>query len=78
LDFKGSHTTQRENHSSRGSLHSGTGGREESSKPVAWVEEARQEVQRQEASRTCETSMEDPFVSAGLTTMTEEASNQEY
>jgi hypothetical protein len=44
---------------------------------VSWVEEARQEVQRQEASRACETSMEDPFVSAGFATVTEEAANQE-
>jgi hypothetical protein len=32
LDFRGSQQAQREHHSSRGSLHSGTGGREESSK----------------------------------------------
>jgi hypothetical protein len=35
------------------------------------------EVQRQEASRGCETSMEDPFVSIGFATVTEEATSQE-
>jgi hypothetical protein len=44
---------------------------------VSWVEEARQEVQRQEASRSCVPSMEDPFVSTGFSTVTEEATSQE-
>jgi len=44
---------------------------------VSWVEEARHELLRQEASRACETSMEDPFVSTGFATMTEEVASQE-
>jgi hypothetical protein len=39
---------------------------------VSWFEEAKQEVQRQEASSSCVPSMEDPFVSAGFSTVTEE------
>jgi hypothetical protein len=77
LDFRGSQQAQREHHSSRGSLPSGTGGREESSKQVSWVEEARQEALKQEASKSSVSSMEDPFVTAGFASVTEGAASQE-
>jgi hypothetical protein len=44
---------------------------------VTCVEEARQEVHRQEASRACETSRADSPVSVGFSTMTEKEASQE-
>ena len=76
LDFRGSQQDQREHHLSRGNLPSGTRGRDESSKQVSWVEEARHEVYRKEASRRYVPSMEDSIVSTGFFTVIEEADNQ--
>ena len=52
LNLKGSQHDHREHHSSQGSPLSGTCGREESSKQVAWVEEAGHEALRQEDSKS--------------------------
>jgi hypothetical protein len=80
-DLRESQLAQRERWSSRGSSPSGSVGRETSSRTdrqVSWVEEARQELQRQEASRACETSMEDPFVSTGFATVIEERGSSQF
>jgi hypothetical protein len=61
----------REHHSSRGSLPSGTCGREEYSKHVSWVEEARHEALNHEALKRSVSSMEDPFVGAIFSLVTE-------
>jgi hypothetical protein len=79
-DLRESQLAQRESRSFRGSSPSGSGGREASSNTdsqVSWVEEAGQKVQRKEASRACETYMEDPFVSTGFATVIEEEASQE-
>jgi hypothetical protein len=79
-NLRESQLAQREIRSFKGISPSSSGWREASSRTdnqVSWVEEAKKEVQRQETSRTCETSMEDPFVSAGFATMTKEEASQE-
>jgi hypothetical protein len=87
LDFRGSIQAQRESQSSRGSQPSGSGGREESSKTVrkvSWVEEARQEAQKREASRSRVSSKKGPChstriasVSVGATVVADPVSEAE-
>jgi hypothetical protein len=79
-DLRGSQWAQRESQPFRGSSPSGSGGREASSKTdrkVSWVEEARQEAQKREASRSCMSSQEDPCLFNRSCFVTEEATNQE-
>jgi hypothetical protein len=78
-DFRGSQQDQRESPPLRGSLPSGSNGREESSKTVkkvSWVEEARQEAQKQEASRSSMSSKEEPCHTTTFTSVIEGATNQ--
>jgi hypothetical protein len=80
FDFRGSQQAQRESQPFRGSLPSGSDGREASSKTVrkvSWVEEARQEAQKREASRSNVSSQEEPCHTTGFVSVTEGATNQE-
>jgi hypothetical protein len=64
----------------RGSLSSGLGRREASSKTdrkASWVEAARQEAQKQEASGSNVSSQEGPCHTTGFVSLIEGASNQE-
>jgi hypothetical protein len=67
LDFKGSQQARRESQPSRGSQPSSR--REESSKTVrkvSWVEEAMQDAQKREASRSRVPSKKGPSHTAGF------------
>jgi hypothetical protein len=80
FDLRGSQWAQRESQPFRGSLPSGSNGREASSKTdrkVSWVEEARQEAQKWEASRSSMSSQEGPCHTTGFVSVTEGAANQE-